>query len=109
MTIFIITVFCLACSSASGHTLLKGVQYPPTSHVEVLFEVPSRPYEAFALVEARSYTVPRATIPDLINELKRRAASIGADAIILSEKTGEIVYLGGQTAPTLSATAMKFK
>jgi hypothetical protein len=112
LLIFFALVFVASCSSfssTSGHTLLNNSQYSPTENVEVLFEPPSRPYDTFALIEARSYTVPRATIPDLINELKRKAGKLGADAIIISQKSGEVVYLGGQTAPTLSATAIKYK
>jgi len=105
-------VFILNCSSfssTSGYTLLKNTQYAPTENVEVLFEPPIKPYESFAMIEARSYTVPRATIPDLINELKNKAKNLGADAIIISNKAGEVVYLGGQTAPTLNAIAIKYK
>ena len=111
LTMLFITfiISCSSFSSTSGYTLLKDTKYPPTEKVEVLFEPPSKPYEPFALLEARSYTVPRATIPDLINELKRKAGKLGADAIILSQKPGEVVFLGGQTAPTLSATAIKYK
>jgi hypothetical protein len=68
----------------SAYTSLMGVKYPPTSAVEVLSEPPSRPYQAFAVLQSPASQSPRDVSPTELAQLTNKAKSIGADAIIMA-------------------------
>jgi len=81
-------VLCLSPHQAdlSAYTSYLGVQYPPTSSVEVLSEPPSRPYQAFAVLQGATSTGSSASKGDasmVLAQLTTKAKAIGADAIIL--------------------------
>ncbi len=67
----------------SAYTHLMGIKYPRTFQVEVLRQPPSRPYQAFAVLECES--TPNAQSPEVMAGLKDKAMEIGADAIILCQ------------------------
>jgi hypothetical protein len=60
----------------SAYTSYMGVKYPPTTAVEVLSEPPSRPYQAFAVLQSPAS-------PTVLAQLTNKAKAIGADAIII--------------------------
>jgi hypothetical protein len=63
----------------SAYASYMGVKYPPTVRVEVLSEAPSRPYQAFAVLQGPSQDVS----PTVLAQLTDKAKTIGADAIII--------------------------
>ncbi len=67
----------------SAYTHLMGIKYPRTFQVEVLRQPPSRPYQAFAVLECE--TAPQSQSPEVMAGLKDKAMEIGADAIILCQ------------------------
>jgi len=69
----------------SAYSSFMGVRYPPTDSVEVLSGPPSRPYQAFAVLQGPSS--PTDT-PDLLTQLTTKAKALGADAIILCRQPG---------------------
>lgn len=69
------------CASDVANQYYAAVHYPPkpTKEVEVLFKNPTRPYEVIADLQARNAGAA---------SMRRQAAKIGADAVIVS-------FLGG--------------
>jgi hypothetical protein len=78
----------IVSSCASGSTIVTGKQKDAISptEVQIYFEPPSK-YETIGLVEATStIEFSRQAAQDrVINELKSRAAKIGANGILLQE------------------------
>jgi hypothetical protein len=68
--------------SASVVMLEGSAAYPPTQSVQILMQRPSRAFKEIALLEVDGMF----RTPDLLEGLRRRAARIGADAIVLLEK-----------------------
>jgi hypothetical protein len=84
----------LTCNSPqykdfSAYSSFMGVKYPPTASVEVLSGPPSRPYQAFAVLQGPASSSLTAT-PDLVSQLTTKAKAMGADAIILCQQTGTV-------------------
>ncbi len=78
----------VACMSAqsvdlSAYTTYMGVKYPPTVKVEVLSEPPSRPYQAFAVLQRPGSQSSSDVSPSALAQLTNKARAIGADAIIV--------------------------
>src|SRR5271157_3599494 len=67
----------------SAYTSLMGVKYPPTAAVEVLSEPPSRPYQAFAVLQSPASQSSQNVSPTELAQLTNKAKAIGADAIII--------------------------
>jgi hypothetical protein len=59
------------------------IKNPPTLQVDDLRQVPSRPYESFAVLECES--APQSRPEEVVEGLKGKAREIGADAIILCQ------------------------
>jgi hypothetical protein len=81
----------------SAYTSLMGVKYPPTAAVEVLSEPPSRPYQAFAVLQSPACQSSQNVSPTELAQLTNKAKSIGADAIIICR------------APATEAVAIKYR
>lgn len=74
------------CVDLSAYSIYLGIKYPPTSTVEVLSEPPSRPYQAFALLQgpgASDSPASRDVSATVLAQLINKAKAIGADAIII--------------------------
>ncbi len=102
------------CSSTkqldlSGYAHLMGIKYPPTQSVEVLSSPPSRPYQAFAVLEA-SVRYPSETYDaTLLEDFKNKAKAIGADAIIFCRPTDGAGLPLLQKSSKLGAVAVKYR
>lgn len=73
------------CASVTTRVLQSNpaVRYPPTTNVEVLFEPPQRPYVQIATLESEGvYGVGEL---ELLEDMRERAAQLGADAIVRTE------------------------
>ena len=72
----------VACGTTGSYTKLSDVDRPATTpeKIEVISTTPERPYQEIALLDAMA---PQAYgLPEAIEELKKQAAQLGADAII---------------------------
>jgi hypothetical protein len=96
-------IFCLlllgsllsACSSTDV-VIFDSTSRPPTteSDVEVLLEKPDRPYQVIARIQFG----PDSFVSDYqgqTNEVIKRAAALGADAVIVSYDSAVSGYTGG--------------
>jgi hypothetical protein len=91
----------------STYSHLSRVKYPPTLNVDVLNQLPSRPYKFFAVLEYESSA--KSTSEALMGGLKNKAREIGADAIIICQP-GVTQGLPGLLPSTkLQAVAIKYK
>lgn len=102
-------VFCLvillsACASSS--IILTGQKHPPTdpSKVTLYTSAPTQAYDVIGLVSAQSHaglSSDQQQINYAIQALKKEAAAVGANGIILSS-TGDIIggASGGAFVPT---------
>lgn len=116
-TLFLLIVVILAgCATPNLTMVNKGEKYTPTSGVEVMFHVPSRPYKELAFLDIGTnnwFTEAKA-----IDKLRGRAAEVGADALIIlpKEKTSQgfiagswYGLYGAQTSGSMMrALAVKF-
>jgi hypothetical protein len=93
----------------SGYTHLMGVKYPPTQVVDVLSGPPSRPYQAFALLETAIPHSSETYDPRLLDSLKSQARAIGADAIIFPSPQNLTGLPGLQQSSKLAAVAVKYR
>lgn len=108
------------CATTSAVMLESGVSYPATKNVQILTEIPSRPFKKIALLETRG---PVGTpITALLKSMKKKAAEIGADAVIPTQDASihqqqGILYnpwlggyqtIGGGTIPVIRGVAIKY-
>ena len=75
------------CASvATQITLLDPAQkFPPSGHVSIVFEYPPQPYIKLALIEAQG--MAGGSEAALLEEARKRAAALGADAVVRLEVT----------------------
>jgi hypothetical protein len=71
-----------ACATVSTHVvpLNPAVQFPPSEHVAVLLQKPTRPHIDIALIESRG-----ASEAEMLNDAREKARALGADAIVKIE------------------------
>ncbi len=92
----------------SAYSSFMGVKYPPTDSVEVLSGPPSRPYQAFAVLQGPASSSPIAT-PGLLAHLTTKAMAMGADAIILCPQPGGPEQTGAVRPAKVEAVVIKYR
>lgn len=92
----------------SAYSSFMGVKYPPTDSVEVLSGPPSRPYQAFAVLQGPASSSPSAT-PGRLAQLTTKAKAMGADAIILCPQPGGPEQTGTVRPAKVEAVAIKYR
>jgi hypothetical protein len=88
VSMFVVAAALLAgCATVSTSvTLLDPTQkLPPSPHASILFEYPPQPYVKIALVEVTGRV--GGTEAELLEEVRKRAAGLGADAAVRLEVT----------------------
>ena len=84
----LVLLFLIACSAGCATVktdvlLLGSTPYPPTTEVEILDALPSRPHVRIAIIEARGDVgVSEVAV---LAELRDRARQLGADALVRAE------------------------
>jgi hypothetical protein len=70
------------CASVTTHVvqLNPAVQFPPSQHVSVLLQQPTRAHVDIALIESHGTSEA-----EMLNDAREKAAAIGADAIVKLE------------------------
>ena len=91
--ILFVSVF-LGCATAPGATIITGETRPAISpHEVIIYLEPPYQYEVIGLLEASSESNSRrqrqAAVDRAINDLKERAAQIGANGILIVNMTTE--------------------
>jgi hypothetical protein len=112
------------CATASGSTIIIGNVRPPvvSEQVKIYLEPPSFAYEIIGLINASSHDgwSEQESMNYAIQELKNRAAKIGANGVlIISSGDNTTTYVGGYgkgqiysvpvTAKTIQAKAIFVK
>lgn len=77
----LMTILLLSCASDEAARYYGEVRYPPRSsgEVEILYQAPTKPYTVLADIQARNVSP---------SYMQRRAAEIGADAVIIVRSGG---------------------
>jgi len=83
----IVGCFLISCASIDSHTTqYVGAAHPlptdPTA-VEILRAVPTRPHERIGEVKVDASTDPAPPVTDVEARLRKEAAKIGADAVVV--------------------------
>lgn len=119
--VMLLAVFILTgCATTSAVMLESGVTYRPTQHVQILTQTPTRPFKQIALLETRGEV--STPITELLESMRKKAASLGADAVIPTQDASKqqqqgIMYnpwlggyhtLGGGTLPVIRGVAIKY-
>ena len=84
----------IACSPKGSHVMIEDIKLPPKNpdEVEVITSDVDRNYKEIAILEAQKAATSvfgTPTLNDVIPELKKQAAQLGADAIInIQTETG---------------------
>ena len=125
-SIIILTAYVLliaGCAQTSVVMNDRAPKFPPTEIVDVLYEKPNRKYIEIGLMETKlSAANTTITLPDLIKNMKEKAKSLGADAIIIigahQEQTPQgLMYnpylggyqtVGGHSMPVVRGIAIKY-
>ncbi len=108
------------CTTTSAVMLESGVTYPPTQNVQIITQVPSRPFKQIAMLEARGPV--NTPVTSLLESMRQKAAAIGADAVIPTQDAStqlqlDLIYnpwlggyqtFGGGTIPIIRGVAIKF-
>lgn len=94
--------------------------YAPTQFVEMLDSAPARPYIEIGVIDVAGE--PGALRTQVIAQIRTRAQQIGADAVILQDRstptpvsqrlnptTGTYETTGGQLIPAFKGIAIKYK
>jgi len=92
----------------SGYAHLTGTRYPPTQSVDLLSAPPSRPHQVFAVLETPLASANTADAAKL-RDLKLKAQSIGADAVVLCRPSEVGALAGPQNSSKMIALAIKYR
>jgi hypothetical protein len=92
----------------SGYAHLTGTRYPPTQSVDLLSAPPSRPHQVFAVLETPLASASTADA-DTLRDLKLKARSIGADAVVLCRPSEVGGLAGPQNSTKMIALAIKYR
>lgn len=92
-----LTVFLLvslsACASADAVLMDPGKMYPRVENVQLLFNLPDRPYEVIAMIEGTGSVYNDES--DVIKAMRKKAGKVGAHAIIFVST--DLQYMPQQT------------
>lgn len=110
------------CGCVSTNVVMRDTteKYPPSANVEVLMSEPSKPYRVLATLESQGGV--GVAFSTLIEDMRTKAATIGADAVVVIQGGSEnipqqLLYnpaigsyqtLGGGNKPVLWGAAIKY-
>jgi hypothetical protein len=120
VVILLMTVILAGCAATSAVMLEGGATYAPTQNVQIITQTPNRPFKQIAMLETRGPV--NTSMPSLLENMRQKAGTIGADAVIPTEDASmsqqqSLMYnpwlggyqtIGGGTLPILRGVAIKF-
>lgn len=81
-----------SCATTSIILLDESTNYPPTNSVQILMSAPKVPYKVIAHLETKG--TAGQSLPELLENMREEAKTIGADAILPTEEGNEKVQQG---------------
>jgi len=116
--LLLVALILSGCASTSAVMLEGGATYPPTQNVQILMQQPSRSFKQIAVLEARGPV--NTPLTDLLENMRLKASSIGADAVIPTQDAstrqqqglmynpwlGGYQTIGGGTLPVIRGVAI---
>jgi len=118
----VVTLGLAACAASPPEVTRTdtGVTYAPTANVEILEQVPSRPYVEIGTIDEPGE--PGALRAQVLAQIREKGRQLGADAVIvrdvsyrapatqrLNPTTGFYETIGGQVVPAFKGVAIKFR
>jgi len=96
-----LTGLALMVGCATGTHIVTGTPHPKIKPTQVvLYQIPPAKYEIIGIVNASTPGMRQRNMDDVVNQLKKQAADIGANGIILGS-----VVPGTESLGTASGTA----
>ncbi len=82
IAVIVLSLFLIGCGITKAN-VNPGMAHPAKdpAQVSIFYEKPSQPYTEIAIVDSLSYL----TLGDAINRIRAKAASLGADAVIIKD------------------------
>ena len=99
LSLFLILLLFLGCASTGVVLLDDTIKYTPSENVEILIEKPKRPYKVIAKLETKG--IKGTSHTTILESMRQKAKSIGADAIIPTEDASEYQLPGVMYNPWL--------
>lgn len=117
----LVASFVAGCAGADVMLLNPAQTYEPTENVQLLMEVPTRPYEMIAIIEAKGYQYNNQS--QVVRAAQRRAGRVGAHAIMpMTTENRDVaarvipnpvagsppIYMAGGTQITMKFAAIRY-
>lgn len=118
----LVSVLTLGACASGPQVMVHAVSkqtYTPTSLVQVLYKYPPQPYQTIASMSVQG--IDGQTVAQLLAALQAKAASLGADAIVVkissanvppglnySPAGGQFTTSSGASIPTVKADAIRY-
>lgn len=103
----------VGCVVSSSAVKTDSKNYPPTSSVNILFEKPQEEYITIGLIDASSTRSMQNDEEAVFEELKLKAQSMGANAVIIKSRSKTFNPWGGllwgARIIRIEAEAIRFK
>jgi len=94
----------------SAYAPFMGVKYPPTDSVEILSGPPSRPYQAFAVLQCPAASpAPGTPAAEVLAQFTAKAKDIGADALIICPSQDDSPRDNADGPQKVEAVAIKYR
>ena len=87
-----ISILFLGCATTSAVLLDETKQYPSTKNVHIINSIPYQPYHIIAELETKGSNGQ--SIPQLLDKMRKKAMSIGANAIIPTKENFQQAQVG---------------
>lgn len=119
-TLLLAILLLSGCATTSAVMFESGITYPSTQNVQIMTQMPDRPFKQIAMLEARGPV--NTALPDLLESMRQKGAEIGADAVIPTQDASThqrkgLMYnpwlggyhtIGGGTLPIIRGVAIRF-
>lgn len=114
LMLFVLLSFPLVgCVLSSSSVKTDSTDYPPTNSVNILFEKPQQEYITIGLIDASSTRSVQNDEEAVFEELKQKAQSLGANAVIIKSRSKTFNPWGGllwgARIIRIEAEAIRFK
>lgn len=114
LTLILVLGFILAgCGISASYVKTDDTSYPPTNSVKVLLEKPQEEYITIGLIRVSSTRSVQDDEEAVFKELKQKAQSFGAHAVIIKSRSNSFNPWGGllwgARIIRIEAEAIRFK
>lgn len=111
LLLYFLFIFLASCAASLRVTSLGDRTYPPTApnRIEFYFSEPKLSFDEIAYIEAEGTILT--SDEDTMNRIRKKAAQLGGDAVIIKEKGRETEYglgTGPSTVKVVRAVVIRF-